>query len=132
MASPQIAVRLDPETYKAVLTLARMEDKTISEFARELIEQGLSKHTSADQNLLDEVRMMRMELGDLMSRALKVGGITGYYARLAAIYAQEAMHFTVNEGEAMNSNAKKELAQKWRKEAREQALGMMQAKFEEI
>jgi len=132
MASPQVTVRLEPETYKTLIKLAELEKKTVAEMTRELIEQGLGKRQTIEDDLLTELRMLRMELGDLMARAVKVGGITSYYARMATIYTAETMHYTTNNGQPMPAKTKKERATQWRDEARQQAMDLLEAKFEEI
>lgn len=132
MPSPKLSFRLPPETYKTLLKLAELEGKTVTEMTKELIEQGLGKHASIEDDLLTELRMLRMELGDLMAKSVKIGGITAYYARLATIYTSETMHFTTNNGQPMPAETKKERAIQWRDESRQQAMKLLEAKFEEI
>lgn len=132
MASPQLSFRVSKETYKTLIKLAELEGKTVTEMSKELIEQGLGKRATIEDDLLAELRLTRMELGDLMARAVKIGGITSYYARMSTIYTAETQHYTTSNGQAMPAETKKQRAKEWREEARKQAMNLLEAKFEEI
>lgn len=132
MASPKLSFRLPPDTYKTLLKLAELEGKTVTEMTKELIEQGLGKHASIEDDLLNELRMLRLELGDLMAKSVKIGGITAYYARMSTIYTAETMHFTTNNGQTMPAETKKQRSKEWREEARQQAMKLLETKFEDI
>ncbi|MDZ4832807.1 MAG: hypothetical protein SGJ27_03305 [Candidatus Melainabacteria bacterium] len=132
MASPQVTVRLDPDTYKTLIKLAELEKKTVAEMTRALIEQGLGKRQTIEDDLISELRMVRMELGELTAKSVKLGGIAAYYARLATIFTAETMHFTTNNGQPMPAEMKKERALQWKEESRQQAKKLLEANFDEI
>jgi hypothetical protein len=55
-ASPQVTARLDESTYKALLKLAELEQKTIADVTRELIQLGLGKKEAPELEQLEKVR----------------------------------------------------------------------------
>lgn len=114
MASPQVTVRMDPESYKALVMLARVEEKTIAELTRALIEDGLKarKSTKIPESShvierLDEVlNLLKRQPGDkpdvsmtaarlesrlmeLVLKAIRAAAAGQSYARQAAIAAQD-------------------------------------------
>ena len=132
MASPKLSFRVPEDTYTTLLKLAELERKTVTELTKELIEQGLGKRSTQEADLLEELRLMRTELWELAGRSVKTGAIAAYYARQAAIYTMEAMHYTTNNGQALPKEELKKRAEQWKEESRGQAKRMLEVKFEEM
>lgn len=99
MASPQITVRVDPELYKALVMLARTEEKTLANFTRDLIEDGLKvrKSTKSAESpeiceRLDAILQLlktREVSNDLVVKAIRAAAASQSYARQAAVAAQD-------------------------------------------
>jgi hypothetical protein len=137
MASPQITVRLDPEMYKAVLKLAQIEKKTLAEFTRELIEQGLGKHQSIETEVLDRLNIISAELGELLARSVKASAVAAYYAKLSTETTDESAHYiTTNPklqgGQVLDKETKKQRAQDRQKRSREIANHFLTAPLDQI
>jgi len=137
MASPQITVRLDPDTYKTLVKLAQMERKNLAELTRELIEQGLGRHQSIETEVLDRLNAMSAELGELTARAVKVSGQAAYYAKLAIETVDETNHYiTTNPklegGQVLDAEARQQRANSRYKKAQEIAEGYLKKPFNEI
>jgi predicted DNA-binding protein len=137
MASPKISMRVPEETYAMLLKLAEVEKKTIAELARDLIETGLGKRSTIEQDLLDEMRMMRIETGELIARAVKASGHATYYSKLACEASDETAHFiTTNPklegGQVLDSESKSQRAHSRRKKMKEIADFYLTAPFEKL
>lgn len=137
MASPQITVRLDPETYKTLVKLAQMERKNLAELTRELIEQGLGRHQSIETEVLDRLNAMSTELGELVARAVKVSGQAAYYAKLAIETTDETNNYIITNpklegGQVLDQAARQQRANSRYKKAREMAEGYLKKPFNEI
>jgi predicted DNA-binding protein len=132
MPSPKISFRLPEETYKMLLKLAEVEKKTIAELSRDLIETGLGKRSTIEQDLLDEMRMMRIEMGELTARAVKASGHAAAYALLATRYTNETQHYTVTQGQTLDEETKKQRQLGWEKYAREIAEKFLTRPFEKL
>jgi len=137
MASPKISFRLPEETYKMLLKLAEVEKKTITEMAKDLIETGLGKRSTIEQDLLDEMRMMRIETGELIGRAVKASGHAAYYSKLACEASDETAHFiTTNPklegGQVLDAESKSQRSQTRRKKMREIADFYLTQPFEKL
>ena len=74
MAAPSISVRLSSGVYNAMVKLAKLEHKTITDVGRELIERGLSSHFDRLQDeerqapLEQQLKKMEDHLAALMAR----------------------------------------------------------------
>jgi hypothetical protein len=137
MASPKISFRLPEETYTMLLKLAEVEKKTIAELARDLIETGLGKRSTIEQDLLDEMRMMRIETGEMIGRAVKASGHAAYFSKLACEAGEETAHYiTTNPklegGQVLDSESKQQRAQARRKKSKEIADTYLSAPFEKL
>lgn len=135
MPSPKLSLRVQPETYKTLLKLAELEGKTVTEMTRELIEQGLGKRSTIEQDLLDEMRMIRIEMGELTARAVKAGGHAAYFAKLASESSDETAHYVTTAiagGQVLDSESKKQRAEARRKKSKEVADVYLNAPFEKI
>lgn len=137
MASPQVTVRLDPETYKTLVKLAQVERKKLAELTRELIEQGIGRHQSIETEVLDRLNQMSMELGELMGRAVKASGHAAYYSKLASEASDETAHFiTTNPklegGQVLDAESRSQRAQTRRKKMKEVADFYLTQPFEKI
>lgn len=137
MASPKLSFRLPEETYKMLLKLAEVEKKTITELARDLIETGLGKRSTIEQDLLEEMRMMRIETGELIARAVKASGHATYYSKLACEASDETAHFiTTNPklegGQVLDNESKSQRAHARAKKKKEIADYYLTAPFEKI
>lgn len=137
MASPQITVRLDPDTYKTLVKLAQVERKNMAELTRELIEQGLGRHQTIETEVLERLNQMSMELGELTARAVKVSGQAAYYAKLAIETTDETNHYIITNpaltgGQVLDQEARRERANSRYKKAREMGEGYLKKPFNEI
>lgn len=137
MASPKLSFRLPEETYKTLLKLAELERKTVTEMCKELIEGGLGKRATVEQDLLDEMRMMRIEMGELTARAVKASGHASYYSKLACESSEETSHFiTTNPklegGQVLDNESKSQRSQARAKKKKEIADYYLTAPFEKI
>lgn len=133
MPSPKISFRVPEETYKMLLKLAEVEKKTIAELARDLIETGLGKRSTIEQDLLDEIRMMRIEMGELTARAVKASGHAAAYALTATRFTNETQHFLATKGEqTLDEETKKQRQLGWEKYAREIAEKFLTWPFEKL
>lgn len=135
MASPQITVRLDPDTYKTLVKLAQVERKNLAELTRELIEQGLGRHQSIETEVLDRLNAMSTELGELVARAVKVSGQASYYAKLSCESSEETAHYVTTAiagGQVLDAETKNQRAQARYKKAREMGEGYLKKPFNEI
>jgi predicted DNA-binding protein len=137
MASPQVTVRLDPDTYKTLVKLAQMERKNLAELTRELIEQGLGRHQSIEMEVLDRLNQMSMELAELTARAVKASGQAAYYAKLAIETTDETNNFIITSpalkgGQVLDQEARQQRSQSRYKKAREMAEGYLKKPFNEI
>jgi predicted DNA-binding protein len=137
MASPKLSFRLPEETYKMLLKLAEVEKKTITELARDLIETGLGKRSTIEQDLLDEMRMMRIETGELIARAVKAGGHAAYYSKLACEASEETAHYiTTNPelkgGQVLDAESKQQRSTSRAKKKKDIANHYLTEPFEKI
>ena len=128
MASPKISFRVAEETYKNLLRLAELERKTVAELSRELLEIGLGKRVSAEDKLLSEIQAAK----EMAAKAVKLGGIATYYARLSSVFTAETMHYTTNNGQVMSEGKKTELQERWKAKSREWAMRHFEESLEEI
>jgi len=90
---PKLSFRVDPDTYKTLKTLADMDNKTLSDYTREVIEIGIGKKITAEQQMLDEFRLLCSQLSDFTARAVKAGAGAKYYAQMSTNYAQEMTQY---------------------------------------
>ena len=132
MASPQVTVRLDPQLYKTLVKLARVERKNQAEFTRELIEQGLGKHQSIETEVLDRLNWMSVEFGELLARAVKASGHAAAYAHMSTRYTYETQHFTVTQGQTLDDESRKQRQLGWEKYAREIAEKFLSGPLEKL
>ncbi len=137
MPSPKLSVRVPDETYSTLIKLAEIENKSLTELVRELIEQGLGKRQSIEQDVLDEVRMMRIETGEMIGRAIKASGHAAYYSKMACESSDETAHYiTTNPklsgGQVLDTTSKEQRAQVRRKKMKEIAEFYLGAPFEKI
>jgi predicted DNA-binding protein len=132
MASPQVTVRLDPETYKTLVKLAQMERKNLAELTRELIEQGIGRHQSIETEVLDRLNQMSAEMGELLARAVKASGHAAAYALMSTRYTYETQHYTVTDGQTLDDESKKERQRGWEKYAKEIAEKFLSGPFEKL
>lgn len=137
MPSPKLSVRVSDETYATLLKLAEIEKKTMTELVKELIEQGLGKRQNIEQDLLDEIRMLRMEAGEFIARAIKASAHAAYNSKLACDLADETTHYiTTNPklegGQVLDSESKAQRAQARRKKMKEIADFYLNQPFENI
>jgi len=137
MPSPKLSVRVSDETYATLLKLAEIEKKTMTELVKELIEQGLGKRQNIEQDLLDEIRMLRMESGEFIARAIKASAHAAYYSKMACEGSDETAHYiTTNPklegGQILDSESKAQRAQARRKKMKEIAEGYLNQPFEKL
>lgn len=137
MASPKLSFRLPVDTYKTLLKLAELEGKTVTEMSKELIETGLGKRSTIEQDLLDEMRMMRIETGELIARAVKASGHATYYSKLACEASEETAHYiTTNPklegGQVLDAESKQQRAHSRAKKKKEIANYYLTAPFEKL
>jgi len=137
MPSPKLSVRVSDETYSTLLKLAEIEKKSMTELVRELIEQGLGKRQNIEQNLLDEIRMMRIESGELIARAITASGHAAYHSKLACEASEETAHYiTTNPklegGQVLDSESKAQRGQARRKKMKEIANFYLNQPFEKL
>lgn len=135
MASPQVTVRLDPETYKTLVKLAELDKKNLAELTRELIEQGLGKRQTIETELLERLNMMSAELGELTARAVKASAASLYFAKLATDFTQETAHFVTTskiEGQPLDQETKWQRTANWDKKAKEFEQVFLTAPFEKL
>lgn len=118
MPSPSVTVRLREETHQALVALAKAENKTTAQLTRELIEHGLGKQITAEDAILNELRFMNIQLGDLSARAVKAAAGGRYFARLAASYAMDITQY-VTTGTPMNQQTKDQLLAQNEQKSRE-------------
>tara|TARA_Y100001933_G_C18495651_1_gene354350 strand:- start:59 stop:454 length:396 start_codon:yes stop_codon:yes gene_type:complete len=111
MPSPSVTVRLDQETYKTMVKLAKIENKNLAQFTRELIEQSLDKREDAEDSLLNEIRAMRMQLEDLTARAVKASAGSKYFSRLSTSYLQDLTSLVTTEKLLDQKSKKQQMAQ---------------------
>lgn len=126
-SSPQITVRVDPELYKALVMLARTEEKTLANFTRDLIEDGLEarKSTKSAESpeilerldaILQLLKAVHDEPADLIEKAVRAAAAGQSYARQAAVAAQDIASIWGDQIAAAESS-----------ESRREALGKMDA-----
>lgn len=135
MASPQVTVRLEPETYKTLVKLAQTERKNLAELTRELIEQGLGRHQSIETEVLDRLNVMSTELAELTARAVKASAASLYFAKLATDFTQETAHFVTTskiEGQPLDQETKRQRTANWDKKAKEFEQIFLTAPFEKL
>lgn len=99
MAKSVLAVRLPEELHTAIKKRAKEEGKTLSEVAVELIEDGLLPPEDKAQamyerhkdihNALGHMLHMLDGYGEILLKTMITGRDARYYARLAAMYADE-------------------------------------------
>ena len=110
MASPQVTVRMDRELYKTLVVLARTEEKTIANFTRDLIEEGLNARKSekilGSATVLERLDLIvsllkaetqgtlngtraEAQMTALVLKAIRAAAAGQSYARQAAIAAQD-------------------------------------------
>lgn len=131
MPSPSVTVRLPDETYRALQELARAEKKTLAELTRELIEQSLGRHSSAEQTLIDEVRFMSAQVSDLAARAAKASAGSRYFARLTASYAMDTAQY-VTSGRPMDENVREKLLKSHDGKAKDFENGYLEKPWDEL
>lgn len=132
MPSPKLSVRVSDETYSTLIKLAEIEKKSITELVRELIDQGLGKRQTIEQDVLDEVRMMRIETGEFIARAIKASAVGAYYAKLATESTDEATHFITTGGQVLDKETKKQRALDRQKRSREIAQRFLTAALDDM
>ncbi|MBJ7900931.1 MAG: hypothetical protein GC158_13680 [Cyanobacteria bacterium RI_101] len=115
---PKLSFRVDPDTYNTLKTLADMEHKTISDFTREVIEIGIGKKTTAEQQMLEEFRFTCAQMGEFTARAVKAAAGSRYFARLSAMYAMDITQY-VTSGEPMTEKTKSQLMAQYEAKAKE-------------
>jgi len=121
MASPAVSIRLSAETYRILVTLAETERKTVTEMTRELIEQGLGKRTTLEAELLNEIRLLRTELSESASRAVKAGAGSRYFAQLATSFALDMTQYlaALAQSVRIDPNTKQEQMGQFEQKAKE-------------
>lgn len=117
MPSPNIGIRVSEKSYKAIVKLARAKGTSISDVARQLLEKGLSDRPGEDE-LKEEMKAMRQEMEELVSRATKASAASLFFSRMAATLSQEAAHFVINEAVLDKKTRDQKLAN-WDKRAKE-------------
>lgn len=142
MASPQVTVRLDPELYKALVMLARAEERTLANLTRDLIEDGLKYRKSgkiAESSTVLErldvivsvlkgetqgtpnVTRADAQMTALVLKAIRAAAAGQSYARQAAIAAQDIASIWGEQIGAQESA-----------ESRKDAIGKMDADSQEF
>lgn len=137
MPSPKLSVRVSDETYTTLLKLAEIEKKSMTELVRELIEQGLGKRRDIEQDMLDEIRMLRIETGELIARAIIAGGHAAYNSKLACEASEETAHYiTTNPkmegGQVLDSESKAQRAKARSKKMKEIGEFYLNQPFEKL
>ena len=96
MASPQVTVRMSPELYKALVKMAKLEDKNLSEFTRDLIELGLSKKQAPKDQVMERLEVMEANLvgmhqvlGNVLTKSMMVCAGAKYYGQLSTTFVDE-------------------------------------------
>jgi predicted CopG family antitoxin len=96
MASPQVTVRMSPELYKALVKMAKLEDKNLSEFTRDLIELGMSKKQVPKEQVIERLEVMEANLvgmhqvlGNVLTKSMMVCAGAKYYGQLSTTFADE-------------------------------------------
>jgi len=131
MPSPSVTVRLNEETYQMLIGLAKAENKTVAQLTRELIEHGLGRHITAEDALMNEMRTMNIQLGDILARALKAAAGSQYFARLATSYAMDITQYVTSE-QPMNEGSKQQLMTQYDQKAREFENHYMKDSWEKL
>lgn len=114
--SPQITVRVDPELYKALVMLARTEEKTLANFTRDLIEDGLKARKSGNSAESPDILERLDAIVPLLEKAIRAAAAGQSYARQAAIAAQDIASIWGEQINALESV-----------EGRKEAIGKMDA-----
>lgn len=90
---PKLSFRVDHDTYNTLKSLADMENKSLSDYTREVIEIGIGKKITAEQQMLDEFRLTCAEMKDFMARAVKASAGALWFSRMGIKYNQEMTQY---------------------------------------
>ncbi|MDR3612767.1 MAG: hypothetical protein P4L53_04320 [Candidatus Obscuribacterales bacterium] len=96
MASPQVTVRMSPELYRALVKMAKLEDKNLSEFTRDLIELGMGKKQAPENQVMKRLETMEANLvgmhqvlGNVLTKSMMVCAGAKYYGQLSTTFVDE-------------------------------------------
>lgn len=131
MPSPSVTVRLSEDTHQALVKLAEMENKNLAQFTRELIEQALGKHLSAEETILNEIRMMHMQLGDLLAKAAFAAAGNQQYNKLITEYVMDIANYLPT-GQAMSAEAKRKQMEEYQEKVKQQAHQFLREGWEKL
>ena len=133
---PKLSFRVDHDTYKTLKTLADLDNKTISDYTREVIEIGIGKKITAEQHMLDEFRLLCSQLNELTARAIKAGAGAKYYSQMSTNYAQEMTQYLAKLAEEANLRVDPKVTKKqkemYEKESKQYEQHYLEAPWDKI
>jgi len=91
---------MSPELYRALVKMAKLEDKNLSEFTRDLIELGMGKKQAPEEQVMQRLETMEANLvgmhqvlGNILTKSMMVCAGDKYYGQLSTTFVDEMTTF---------------------------------------